>query len=268
MTEVLFTGERLSPGNELFGVDLARHRAAYDHAIRNAQGPRLLDLGCGTGYGTAELADALAPGIQVFGLDRVRPARTSRRENARYLRGDLAGIPLADDSFDTITSFQVIEHLEDPSDYLQAIARLLRPTGCAYITTPNLLTSDGVNPWHVHEYAAAELEERLCEHFSSVEMLGVGVGPAVAGYFEERLERIRKIMRIDPLGLRNLLPASVIDWLFAKFALVVRRGIQEGAGLPDATIADFPIGPATPADIDLLAVCRVPRRPSTTGSAT
>ena len=259
MTEVLFTGERLSPGSALFGVDLERHRAAYAHAIRNARGERLLDLGCGTGYGTAELADALGPRIRVFGLDRVRPARASLRPNARYLRGDLHGIPLAARQFDTITSFQVIEHLEEPTAYLRAIARLLRPDGCAYITTPNILTSDGVNPWHVHEYEAGELETTLREHFADVVMLGVSAGPAVAPYFEERLARIRKIMRIDPLGLRNLLPASAIDWLFAKFALVVRRGIEDDAGLPTATLDDFPIRPADVSDLDLLAVCRGPR---------
>lgn len=259
MSDILFTGERLSPGSVLFGVDLARHRAAYAHAIQNGRGERLLDLGCGTGYGTAELADALAGAMRVFGLDRVHPAQSSRRDNARYLRGDLHGIPLAAETFDTITSFQVIEHLEDPRPYLQAIARLLRKDGVAHISTPNILTSDRVNPWHVHEYEAAELQGKLREHFDEVEMLGVGIGPAVAPYFEERLTRIRKIMRIDPLGVRNLLPASVIDWLFAKFALVVRRGIQEGSGLPDATIQDFPIRAADPGDIDLYAVCRKPR---------
>ena len=54
MSEVLLTGERLQPGSQLFGVDLARHRAAYVYANLNARGDRLLDLGCGTGYGTAE----------------------------------------------------------------------------------------------------------------------------------------------------------------------------------------------------------------------
>jgi SAM-dependent methyltransferase len=258
MTEVLFTGERLSPGSKLFGVDLARHRAAYIHATLTAHGDTLLDLGCGTGYGTAELAGALTPKIRVFGLDRVRPASTSRHDNARYLRADLNGIPLADASFDTITSFQVVEHLEDPTRYLEAIARLLRADGRAYITTPNILTSDKVNPWHVHEYEARELEATLRRHFAEVEMLGVGIGPAVADYFQQRLARIQKIMRLDPLGLRNLLPTSVIDWLFTKFSLVVRRGIQQDDGLPDATINDFPIGPADPADIDLLAVCGKP----------
>ena len=64
-------------------------------------------------------------------------------------------------------------------------------------------------------------------------------------------------MRIDPLGIRNLLPASLITWLFAKGALLVRRGIQDSdSGMPDATLEDFPIGPSDPTDIDLLALCR------------
>jgi len=263
VSEVLLTGERLQPGSELFGVDLARHRAAYVYANRNARGKRLLDLGCGTGYGTAELADSVTTKIEIYGLDRVKPVDSSRRSNAHFLRADLGGIPLTAGSFSTIVSFQVIEHLEDPTPYLAAIARLLEPDGTAYLTTPNVLTSDGVNPWHVHEYRANELRAKLLEHFNHVEMLGVGIGPRVAGYFEARLERIRRIMRIDPFGLRNLLPTRWVDWLFARLALVVRRGIQQGDGLPDADVDDFPIGAADPGDIDLLAVCRAANAAST-----
>ncbi|MEE2674760.1 MAG: class I SAM-dependent methyltransferase [Myxococcota bacterium] len=262
MSDILLTGERLQPGSQLFGVDLARHRAAYVYANRNARGTRLLDLGCGTGYGTAELADSVGSKIAIFGLDRVPPSNSSRRENTNFVRADLAGIPLADASFSTIASFQVIEHLEDPGPYLAAIARLLEPEGSAYLTTPNRLTSDGVNPWHVHEYEAEELRRTLSTHFDEVEMLGVGIGPAVVDYFDARLERIRRIMRIDPLGLHKMLPQSLLDWLFARFAVLVRRGIDEDDGIPDATVGDFPIGPATPGDIDLLAVCRRPRATS------
>ena len=61
-------------------------------------------------------------------------------------------------------------------------------------------------------------------------------------------------MRIDPLGLHKLLPSRLVTWLFAKGALLVRQGIQEGErGMPDATIDDFPIHKAKPDDIDLLA---------------
>ncbi|MBW2419035.1 MAG: class I SAM-dependent methyltransferase [Deltaproteobacteria bacterium] len=259
MSQVTFTGERLHAGSSLFGVDLARHRAPYVHALERARqaGGRLLDLGCGTGYGTAELAREL-PGV-VVGLDRVPPDAASRGSGARWVRADLRGIPLASDSFDLIVSFQVIEHLEDPRVYLEAIARLLAPGGSALITTPNLLTSDKINPFHVHEYESDELRQCLLPWFGEVEMQGIGLSHNVAPYFEQRLERIEKIMRLDPLGLRELLPQGLVTWLFAKGALLVRRGIQESdTGMPDATIEDFPIGPAGPADIDLLAVCRKP----------
>ncbi len=259
MSETLLTGERLQPGSELFSVDLARHRAAYAWAIREARGPRLLELGCGTGYGSAELADAL-PELRIVAVDRVKPGPDARRPNADYLQADLRGLPLSARCFTTIVSFQVIEHLEDPSPYLRAIARLLEPEGTAFLTTPNRLVSDGVNPWHVHEYEAEELRGVLAEHFHEVEMLGIRPGPRVAAYFEARLARIRKIMRLDPLGLRKRLPPALLDWLFARLALVVRRGIQQDEGLPDASVDDFEVARAAPEDIDLLAVCRRPRR--------
>ena len=252
-----FTGERLHEGDALFGVDLLRHRAPYAFAIALAGKGRVLDLGCGGGYGTAELAGALP---RVVGLDRIPPDRTSRRSNIDWVRADLRSVPLRESLFDTITSFQVIEHLEDPAIYLQIIARLLTPDGVALITTPNILTSDRINPFHVHEYEAEELRSRLSPHFGQVEMLGVAASGTVSHYFEERLRRIRRIMRIDPLGLRNLLPRPLIEWLFARGARLVRRGIREGdGGLPEATLDDFPIGPADPRDLDLLAVCRDPR---------
>jgi len=251
---VTFTGERLHKGDRLFGVDLARHRAPYAYAIRLAGKDSVLDLGCGSGYGTAELADALP---HVVGLDRIPPDQASRRPNLDWVRADLHGIPLLPHSFDTIVSFQVIEHLSDPTPYLEAIARILVPGGVALITTPNILTSDRINPFHVHEYEAEELKSCLTPYFAEVEMLGVRASEKVSPYFQERLRRIRRIMRIDPLGLRNFLPRSLVEWLFAKGALLVRRGIAEGdAGMPDATLDDFPIGPAHPDDIDLLAVCR------------
>jgi hypothetical protein len=94
-------------------------------------------------------------------------------------------------------------------------------------------------------------------------MQGVGLSETVKPYFDARLERIARIMRIDPLGIRNLLPETWLTWLFAKGALLVRQGIQDSnAGMPDAYVEDFPIAPADPADIDLLAVCRKNPRPT------
>ncbi len=257
--ELTFTGERLHAENALFGVDLARHRAAYVHAIERARqegATRVLEVGSGTGYGTAELAEA---GLEVFAVDRVSPDRDARHPRVGFLRADAGSIPLASDAFDLVVSFQVIEHLEDPAPYLASIARMTKPGGVALITTPNLAQSDRENPFHVREYLADELADLISPHFEEVEMLGVSATPETMKYFDERLERIRRIVRIDPLGLRRRLPRALIDRLFAMFAVVVRRGIAEGSGLPDATVDDFPIVPADDRVLDLLAVCRRPR---------
>ena len=230
-----FTGERLHEGAELFRVDLARHKAAYRFAAEWAASARVLDLGCGSGYGTAELARGASSAI---GVDRVSPDSPA--------------------CFDLVVSFQVIEHLPDPTEYLKGIGRLLAADGAALITTPNRLTSDGENPYHVHEYEADELAARLRCHFGKVEMRGVGASPSVARYLETRLRRVRRITRLDPLRLRERLPRGLVEWLFARFAIHVRRGIQAEQGLPEVTWRDFPIGPADDSCIDLLAICREP----------
>jgi SAM-dependent methyltransferase len=255
MSRVTLTGERLDDDHELYGPDLARHRSAYQYAARSLGSGRTLDLGCGNGYGSAELSDA---GGRVVALDRITPEAQHRRGALQYVRADLAGVPLASRSFDLVVSFQVIEHLEDPSVYLEAIAAAMRSDGTALITTPNVLQSDGVNPFHVHEYESNELRQLLERTFERVEMLGVGMSPRASSYQADRLRRIRRIMKLDPFGLRDWLPRSWIDWLFARFSVVVRRGIQQGEGLPDLTTLDFPVGPADEKSLDLLAVCRGP----------
>ena len=54
MSRIVFTGERIDEGQTLFGVDLARHRAAYRFACDLAAAARVMDLGCGTGLLGAE----------------------------------------------------------------------------------------------------------------------------------------------------------------------------------------------------------------------
>lgn len=247
-----FTGERLHADDALFAVDLARHQAAYELAREHQGAGRVLDLGCGSGYGAASLARRHAP---VVGIDRARPD-PAHRGPVHFVRADLHSLPLAPRGFDLVLSFQVIEHLEDPAPYLSAIGDALAPGGLALLSTPNILRSDGVNPFHVHEYAAEELAGLLRGHFEDVEMRGIGATGPIDAYLDARSRRIRRIMRLDPLGLRNHLPRSVVEWLFARFAVLVRRRTKAGEGVPAVSWHDFPVGPADDRCLDLLALCR------------
>ena len=116
-----------------------------------------------------------------------------------------------------------------------------------------------MNPYHVHEYEAEELARRLRERFEEVEMFGVGMTAPVRAYMAARSRRIRRIVRLDPLRLRERLPRALLLRLFAGFALLVRRATSRGEGMPDASWRDFPVGRAEPDCVDLLALCRRPR---------
>jgi SAM-dependent methyltransferase len=253
----LFTGERLHDDLPLFSVDLARHRAAYEFAAKRFAGARVLDLGCGSGSGTALLARA---GARVLGVDRVAPDPESRRSGASFCRAEIAALPFRARRFDAVVSFQVIEHLVDPAPYLRAIGELLADRGTALVSTPNRQLSDGVNPYHVREYLGAELREVLAPHFAEVELLGVGMSGPVRAYLAARSRRIQRVMRLDPLRLRDRLPRAWVEALFALGARMVRRATARVEGAPDATWRDFPIGRADDAaSLDWLAVCRSPR---------
>src|SRR3954454_2458666 len=107
-----FTGERIIPGE--VDVDLLNeHLARYAFAARLARGKRVLDAGCGAGYGSAELAHAAQT---VIGADVAAEAVDVAREhyrlpNLHFEQASCAALPHRDSVFDLIVAFEVIEHL-------------------------------------------------------------------------------------------------------------------------------------------------------------
>lgn len=96
-------------------------------------GTRLLDVGCGPGTITADLAARVAPG-QVIGIDTspavIAAAGTdSGADNLSYAVGDVDHLAFADDRFDVVHAHQVLQHLSDPVSALREMRRVCRPGG-------------------------------------------------------------------------------------------------------------------------------------------
>jgi SAM-dependent methyltransferase len=231
------TGERTIPGLAEENYWFRRHEVVYRRLVARCAGRDVLEAGCGEGYGADLIADVAS---SVIGLDYDEP--TVAHVRARYPRvdvrhGNLASLPLPDDSVDVVVNFQVIEHLWDQPQFVAECRRVLRPGGLLLMSTPNRITfSPGrdtpVNPFHTRELNARELTELLVDGGFAVDsMLGVFHGARLSALDGEHGGSI-----IDAQVQRALADAPWPDALLADVASV--------------TIHDFDLVDATERDID------------------
>jgi hypothetical protein len=135
----------------------------------------------------------------------------------------------------------------------------LRPEGVLILTTPNRLASFSENPYHFKEYRPEELRELLEPLFPSVAILGVFGNERVRALQSSRRRQVTRILRLDPFGLRRLLPQPMQKWAFARLARFVRRRMRADhlESFGELGPSDFTIGPnPLEESLDLLAICR------------
>ncbi len=173
-----FTGERVIPEQvdaDLLNEHVARYRFANGFIAGRTARPRVLDAGCGSGYGTAELTNAEAITAADISADAVEYARRKYgREGVRFLRASCEAMPFAGESFDLVVAFEVIEHLEQWQDLISEANRVLAAGGTLLVSTPNRdyyaesRGDAGPNPFHVHEFEYEEFREALTAVFPHV----------------------------------------------------------------------------------------------------
>jgi 2-polyprenyl-3-methyl-5-hydroxy-6-metoxy-1,4-benzoquinol methylase len=170
-----FTGERVIPGKvepDLWNEHLSR----YYFAQPLMAGRSVLDVGCGTGYGSSVLASSAR---SVLGLDISNEAITFAQEhykkaNVEFLVADCSRLSLKAQSIEGIVCFEVIEHLVDQEAFLGELQRVLKEDGLLVISTPNRVfyteECKETNPFHTHEFDFLEFSSCLGNYFGKVEI--------------------------------------------------------------------------------------------------
>lgn len=256
------TGERPIEGKTPPSL-LALHDAGYREVRQRLGRGTVLDLGCGLGDATVGLD---APERTVIGLDydAATAIAANRRHGIATVGADGASLPLRERSVHAVCSSHLIEHFTQPATHVAEVSRVLHRDGTAFFITPNA-PADFENPYHVSLFEPQDLARLLARYFDEVEVLGLDGDPVVKSDFERRRVLARRLLKLDPLGLRHRLPRQWYVGLHAAARRVLYPvlALRKGSG-PTITADRFSIG----ATIDestlvLFAVARRPRvRPS------
>jgi arsenite methyltransferase len=121
--------------------DVLAQRNAVREALGVKPGERVLDIGSGPGFLSAELAASAAPDGMVIGTDvsesmlAIAAARLHSVSDVelRFEHADACSLPFTDASFDAVLSTQVYEYIQDITGAISELARVLRPGGRALV---------------------------------------------------------------------------------------------------------------------------------------
>jgi len=171
----------------------------------------VLEVGCGEGRGVGLLMQHARSFTAVDKIEDVISDLKIKFPTARFLSMNIPPLrELPDNAYDSIVSFQVIEHIQDDVLFLKEIHRVLKPGGIALLTTPNRRMSLSRNPWHIREYLPEELRNIAAKFFPHVQMKGITGNEKVMNYYDQNKRSVKRITRFDIFNLQYHLPASIL----------------------------------------------------------
>lgn len=269
--------ERVIPGvsaNFLYKEAFARYEFA-ERVLRQRKRGRLrvLDLACGTGYGSALLSKSHT----VIGIDRdeeaVAFAKKCFGDRVYYLTGNVEKglqrqIPdqirhdvFFDDSplFDCICAFEIIEHLNKPHNFLKNAFQLLKPNGIMILSTPNAEIPTPPNStrskYHTKEFTYKEFNMQLKKTFKNVQMYGQKKDIKAQEAFQEFLksQSVRQqLVNSDRFGFRKRIPQPFKEFIWKYAGAFFGRKPQD-----ELTTDNFPVTKKDVADAEyFIAICR------------
>jgi ubiquinone/menaquinone biosynthesis C-methylase UbiE len=220
MDNIQFTGERFSISKEKNWELYFQHMGRYLFTRQLAHGKFVLDAACGTGYGTAILAQSA---YRAIGIDISKETvsycnQHNQKDNTHFVNMDCTNLAFPKESFDLVVSFETLEHLKKIKRFVKELHRVLKPNGQLIISTPNrdiyaLYNKNRKNEYHTCEFDENGFRELMEPHFKIEKIYGQRFFakkdiPLLAPYTSNEIPTgkdgiLRKLVRV---GMRSYLP--------------------------------------------------------------
>ncbi len=211
------------------------HVNRYLFSAQFVNGKTVLDIACGTGYGSELLQQAGAQ--QVYGVDISAESIEYANEKfgnpqITFKVGSVDRIPLEDHSVDIVVSMETIEHVDSATQkkFLQEVKRVLRNPGMFLVSTPNPPIYPAGNPYHIKELTTDELQHLVHGYFSHVNLFYQDNVESNFIVSSPQLEKEFLLKESDRLALRKI---NTIDPKDSMYTIAVcstkelKRPIQE-----------------------------------------
>lgn len=154
------------------------HLSIYRFAAGYCKGKRVLDAGCGAGYGSSYLIDSDAGSVMAIDVSAKAVSfckRHFRKPNLEFRRMDLSRIErLPERYYDVVFSSNALEHVREIASFFRAAGPLLKPDGIMILALPPItneqLREDNLsNPHHLHIWSLLQWRHFLGKFFKDVE---------------------------------------------------------------------------------------------------
>ena len=178
--------ERIVPGSPDWVAAYPDHIQRYEFAMRLIKpGSKVLDAGCGVGYGAAYMADHGAGQIVAVDIsnEALQIAQNNfARDAIKWVQDDCHTLQKVEEfaPFDAVCNLENIEHLAEPEKFLGRLTRLLAPAGVSIVSTPNRILMNKLrgeepgaaskNRFHYREYTSEEFVGLLRKFFDEVRL--------------------------------------------------------------------------------------------------
>jgi cyclopropane fatty-acyl-phospholipid synthase-like methyltransferase len=173
---------RYVPGGDKRFCSVA-HESRYKWMVDtfDLKGKRVLDFGCGSGYGAYMLAQAgvLVDAIDYSGVAIEYAKKTYRHKDLCYYHADACDYEALHkilSRYDLVVSFDVLEHIEKYYLFIENANKLLSEDGVFVVGCPNrhmtLKWNSEWNPYHFQEFSPVQLRHVLSAYFKQVDVYG------------------------------------------------------------------------------------------------